>query len=80
MFARVHFTVGKASKLLIPASAVVRRSEVTAVYVVDDKGAVKLRQVRLGEAAGQDEIEILAGLNPGEQVALEPVRAGMEKR
>lgn len=77
MFVRVHFTVGKANKLLIPASAVVRRSEVVAVYVVDDKGVARLRQVRLGEVAGQDEIEVLAGLNPGEKVALEPIKAGM---
>ena len=80
MFVRVHFTVGKVSKLLIPASAVVRRSEVTAVYVVDDKGLVKLRQVRLGEVVGQDEIEVQAGLNAGEQVALEPVKAGMAQQ
>jgi membrane fusion protein, multidrug efflux system len=80
MFVRVHFTVGKVRKLLIPASAVVRRSEVVAVYVVDDKGKVRLRQVRLGEPAGQDEIEVLAGLNPGEKVALDPVKAGMARQ
>ena len=80
MYVRVHFVVGKADKLLIPASAVVRRSEVVAVYVVDDKGMVKLRQVHLGEAAGQDEIEVLAGLNAGEQVALEPIKAGMAQQ
>jgi RND family efflux transporter MFP subunit len=77
MFVRVHFTVGKANKLLIPASAVVRRSEVVAVYVVDEQGVPRLRQVRLGEPAGQDEIEVLAGLNPGEKVALDPIKAGM---
>jgi len=77
MFVRVNFVVGKASKLLIPASAVLRRSEVVAVYVVDDKGAVRLRQVRVGETTGQNEIEVLSGLNAGEQVALDPVRAGM---
>ena len=81
MYVRVHFVVGKAAnKLLIPASAVVRRSEVVAVYVVDDKGMVKLRQVHLGEAAGQDEIEVLGGLNAGEQVALEPIKAGMAQQ
>ena len=80
MFVRVHFVVGKASKLVIPASAVLRRSEVVAVYVVDDNGMVKLRQVRLGEAAGQNEIEVLSGLNAGEQVALEPVKAGMSQQ
>lgn len=77
MFVHVHFTVGKAKKLLIPASAVIRRSEVVAVYVVDAKGMVKLRQVRLGKATGEGEIEVLAGLNQGEKVALEPVKAGM---
>jgi RND family efflux transporter MFP subunit len=77
MFVRAHFVVGKASKLLIPASAVVRRGEVVAVYVVDEKGVAKLRQVRLGEASAENEIEVLVGLNPGEKVALDPVRAGM---
>lgn len=77
MFARAHFTVGRASKLLIPAQAVVRRSEVTAVYVVDTKNAVSLRQVRLGEPQLQGQMEVLAGLAPGERVALEPVKAGI---
>jgi len=79
MFVRVHFTVGKGNKLLIPASAVVRRSEVVAVYVVGEQGEAKLRQVRLGEMAGENEIEVLAGLNPGEKVALDPIKAGMSK-
>lgn len=77
MFVRAHFVVGKASKLLIPASAVVRRSEVVAVYVVDDKGAARLRQVRVGDPSGEKEIEVLVGLNPGESVALDPIKAGM---
>jgi len=77
MFVRTHFVVGKASKLLIPASAVLRRSEVVAVYVVNEKGNVKLRQVRVGEATSDGAVEILAGLNPGEKVALDPVQAGM---
>ncbi|OGS75199.1 MAG: efflux transporter periplasmic adaptor subunit [Gallionellales bacterium GWA2_55_18] len=78
MFVRTHFVVGKANKLVIPASAVLRRSEVVAVYVVDEKGGVKLRQVRLGEATSDGAIEVLAGLNPGEKVALDPVKAGMK--
>ena len=77
MFVRVHFVVGKASKLVIPESAVLRRSEVVAVYVLDEKGGVKLRQVRLGEALADGLVEVLAGLNAGEQVALEPIKAGM---
>ena len=77
MFVRAHFVVGKARKMLIPSSAVVRRSEVSAVYVVGDKDRVTLRQIRLGEAVGQNEIEVLAGLNAGERVALDPIKAGM---
>ena len=80
MFVRAHFVVGKAERLVIPGSAVLHRSEVVAVYVVDAKGGVKLRQVRLGEAAADGAIEVLAGLNPGEQVALDPVRAGMKQK
>lgn len=80
MFVRVHFSVGTATKLLIPAGAVLRRSEVVAVYVVDEKGEARLRQIRLGEPAGRDEVEVLAGLNPGEKVALDPVKAGMARQ
>ncbi len=77
MFVRTHFVVGKANKLVIPASAVLRRGEVVAVYVVDEQGGVKLRQVRLGEATSDGAVEVLAGLNPGEKVALDSVKAGM---
>jgi RND family efflux transporter MFP subunit len=77
MFVRTHFVVGKASKLLIPVSAVLRRSEVVAVYVVDEKDIPHLRQVRLGDANEQNEIEVLAGLNVGERVARDAVKAGM---
>jgi RND family efflux transporter MFP subunit len=77
MFVRSHFVVGKVNKLLIPASAVVRRSEVVAVYVMDDKDQPHLRQVRLGEDTDKNEVEVLAGLAAGERVALEPVKAGM---
>lgn len=77
MFARVHFITGSAKKLLLPSSAIVRRSELVAVYVVGKNNQVQLRQVRLGNPTGQNEIEILAGLVPGEVVAIEPIKAGI---
>ena len=77
MFARAYFTVGRARKLVAPVAAVVKRSEVAGMYVVNDKGEVSFRQVRLGEPSGQGEIEILAGVSAGEKVALDPVKAGM---
>jgi hypothetical protein len=81
VYARVHFVVGKAPRLLVPRAAVVRRSEVTAVYVVDEQGDARLRpqlrQIRLGSAGDEGAVEVLAGLKPGERVALEPIKAGM---
>ncbi len=60
---------------MIPADAVIRRSELSAVYVVRDD-VVLLRQLRLGRRYG-DSIEVLAGLDAGEAVALDPVQAGI---
>ncbi len=62
----------------MPASAVLRRGEVTAVYVADGKGGFQLRQVRLGEPLPGGVHEVLAGLSSGEQVALDPVKAGIQ--
>jgi len=78
IYARAHFIIGKAKKLTVPPAAVLRRGEVTAVYVLDDKGPARLRQVRLGEAVAGGELEVLAGINPGERVSLVPLRTGIE--
>lgn len=75
MFARAYFAVGRVNKLLIPTSAVARRSEVAGAYVVGENGDIRYRQLRLGEAAADGEIEVLAGVAPGEKVALDPVAA-----
>jgi RND family efflux transporter MFP subunit len=77
VFARAYFVTGRAPRLMVPREAVIHRSEVTAVYVVEGQGAPRLRQVRLGTASDDRGIEVLAGLKPGEKVALEPVKAGM---
>jgi multidrug efflux pump subunit AcrA (membrane-fusion protein) len=77
VFARAHFTVGRAPRLLAPRAAVFQRSELTGAYVIDDKGLPRLRQIRLGSAGDQNSVEVLAGLKPGERVALEPIKAGM---
>lgn len=57
----------------IPATALVRRGELAAVYVLAD-GRLSLRQLRLGEHAG-DRVEVIAGLRPGEAIAADPVAA-----
>lgn len=74
MFAKVGFRVGGGALLRIPLAAVAWRSEVTGAYVVAADGALSLRQLRLGRTLG-DEVEVLAGLAPGERIATDPVAA-----
>jgi len=78
VYARVHFVVGKAPRLLVPRAAVFHRSELTAVYVIGAGGRPQLRQVRIGAAGDENSVEVLAGLKAGERVALEPMKAGMQ--
>jgi RND family efflux transporter MFP subunit len=75
MYVKVGFVVGDTRRLLVPVSAVVRRSELSAVYVVEGEH-VSLRQVRLGRRYGEF-MEVLTGLNEGEAVAIDPVLAGI---
>ncbi|CAG0996707.1 Multidrug resistance protein MdtA [Burkholderiales bacterium] len=76
-FARVRLPVGVVTTIAVREAAVIRRGEVTAVYVLDGEGRPRLRQVRTGERVGDGEIEILAGLAGGETLAADPVEAGM---
>jgi membrane fusion protein, multidrug efflux system len=80
---RVRF-VGSAEqqRLVVPASALVRRGELTAVYLVSPGGegqpaGFSLRAVRTGAGHGDASLEVLAGLKAGDRVALDPVRAGL---
>jgi RND family efflux transporter MFP subunit len=77
-FVKVGFVVGETERLLLPAAAIVQRSELTAVYVVGDD-TVELRQIRAGRAYGE-RVEVLAGLAAGERVATDPVAAGVYLR
>ncbi len=76
MLVKTRFQVGQERRLVVPASAVAHRSEVTAVYVVDEAGGVHMRQVQLGRRLADGRQEILSGLEAGERVALDPIRAG----
>ncbi|MBK5296642.1 MAG: efflux RND transporter periplasmic adaptor subunit [Vicinamibacteria bacterium] len=75
-FARVWLPTqgGTSPRLYVPAKAIIRRAELTGLYVIDPNGKPVLRQVRLGRAVG-DTMEILAGVSAGERVAVEPQAA-----
>ena len=65
--------IGRSRKLVVPAAAVLRRGELTAVYVLTEGGGRQLRQVRVGNRVNDDAVEVLAGLSAGERVALDPL-------
>ncbi len=75
-FARVWLPTqgGNGSRLYVPAKAVVRRAEMTGLYVIGPDGNPVLRQVRLGRAQN-DTVEVLTGVSAGERVALDPQAA-----
>jgi membrane fusion protein, multidrug efflux system len=74
MFVKVGFVTGEAERILAPAAALIERSEVTGVYVLDASGRTSLRQVRVGDQF-DGRVEILSGLMPGERIALDPLAA-----
>jgi RND family efflux transporter MFP subunit len=81
MFARAMLPMQNAvaaGRITVPATAVITRSELTAVYVMDANGRVSLRQVRLGHRQA-DRIEVLAGLDAGERIALDPLAAAKQR-
>ena len=73
---RVRFVGKQADRMVVPAQALLRRGELTAVYVVAGKGFA-LKAVRLGAEHGAEGVEVVAGLTAGDQVALDPVKAGL---
>lgn len=80
MFARLWVPVAGAAAtpgaaaLTVPQAAIVRRAEMTGLYVLDPNGKPVLRQVRLGRAEA-DQVEVLSGLMPGERVVADPQAA-----
>lgn len=73
LFARVLLPLAGAEHLiLVPSGAILRRGGLTGVYVIKD-GHAWLRWIAPGEPIG-DSLEVRAGLNDKERVALEPQR------
>lgn len=76
MAVKVAFATKRSQQLAVLASAVVHRSEVSAVYVVKNS-LVSLRQVRVGRLLDNNLVAIHAGLEAGESVAVDPIKAGV---
>ena len=68
MFGRVWVARGRHRAIAVPESAVVRRGQIEAVFVVA-RGQARLRIVRIGRAA-EGRAEVLSGLRAGEAVVV----------
>ena len=81
MFAKVWLATAdpmntaQAGQVDVPVQAIVRRAEMTGVYVLDAQGKARLRQIRLGAVQG-DKVEVLSGVRAGEQVVADPTTLG----
>jgi RND family efflux transporter MFP subunit len=74
LYVRVKIPVGKKEVLLVPPGAVIRKGQLTGVYVVDAKGVITYRLIREGLKSDQG-TEVLSGLSPHERI----ITAGMDK-
>jgi len=81
MYLKTSFKVGDKTSLVIPKSSLIRRGEVTAVYIKKDEH-VHFRHIRIGRILGNGDIEVLSGLSFGESVITSPslVIASLSKK
>jgi RND family efflux transporter MFP subunit len=71
MYARAAFGTGSREAVLIPATAVVERGQLSGVFVVDEDARATLRWIKLGPRR-DDRLEVLSGLQPGERYVTAP--------
>jgi RND family efflux transporter MFP subunit len=71
LFGKAQFAHGQRAAMLIPRTAVVERGQLQGIYVLDGKQIAGLRYVTLGKPSAQ-QVEILAGLEPGEVLVADP--------
>ena len=74
LFGRAHFPRGQRQALTVPRPAILDRGQLQGVYVVGQDKVANLRYVTLGKTLGE-QVEILSGLEAGEQVVANPAGA-----
>jgi RND family efflux transporter MFP subunit len=70
-FGRASFNGPPRPAVMVPSSALVRRGQLTFVYLTDAEQRVRLRPVSIGATAG-DRTEVLAGVRHGDRVVISP--------
>lgn len=71
LFGRAAFNLETPVSVSVPVSALVRRGQLTGVFVVGDENTARYRLVRTGDRFGS-RVEILSGLAQGEPIVIDP--------
>ncbi|MEE8350278.1 MAG: efflux RND transporter periplasmic adaptor subunit, partial [Acidobacteriota bacterium] len=71
MYGTVRFSLGERSTYAVPVTALVRKGQLTGVYVVDQDDVVRFKLVKTGKLYG-DRMEILSGLQAGQAYVVHP--------
>ena len=72
-FVKVSFTTGERTTVTVPITAVMRRGQLTSVFVVEPDTIARMRLITLGANDGTN-VEVLSGLAAGETIVTEPAR------
>lgn len=72
LYGKARFIIGQRNVLAIPQTAVTQQGQLVGVFVVDQLGLARLRLVKTGRVVG-DRVEVLSGLNEGEEIIGEGV-------
>ena len=71
LFGRARFAGSPQRTLTVPASAILRRGQLTFVFIVEQGGLARLRPITTG-ATSADRVQALAGLREGDVVVSAP--------
>jgi multidrug efflux pump subunit AcrA (membrane-fusion protein) len=72
LYGKARFVTGQRKILSVPQTAVAQQGQLAGVFVVDQSGVARLRLVKTGRVVG-DRIELLSGLNDGEEIVSEGI-------
>lgn len=72
-YVKVSFPAGERTAVVIPAATLVRRGQLTSVFVIDKDNVARMRLVTIGATNGAD-VEVLSGLDAGESIVSAPAR------
>jgi multidrug efflux pump subunit AcrA (membrane-fusion protein) len=77
LYGKARFVLGQRQALCVSRQAVVERGQMTGVMAVDEQGVAHFRLIKTGKSFG-DRVEVLSGLNEGERIVIDGLRAATD--